>query len=57
VNKRLKRCEHCHKEFEFKRASAKYCSPYCRKRASIERNPERNKLLKKEENKRAKEKK
>ncbi len=34
-------CAYCGREFVARRPSARYCHPYCRRRAWLERNPEK----------------
>jgi hypothetical protein len=35
------RCEHCGREFVARRPWARYCNPYCRRRAWLQRNPDK----------------
>jgi hypothetical protein len=37
----IARCEHCGREFTPRRSNGRYCNPYCRRRAWLERNPDK----------------
>jgi hypothetical protein len=37
----LTRCEHCGREFVALRPWARYCNAYCRRRAWLDRNPDK----------------
>lgn len=48
-------CEHCGAEFTPRRSHARFCSPYCRRLAWLDRNPERAAVLAERDRQRLKE--